>query len=174
MTHSTVMYIITFENKFYRAFCLNLFEKYTQAYDIFFIENENTILHNDDEKIRKFVFTFINMYLHILRHFFSMILRMTQRHAYMSHKLCTHYVCVWCQISVKQTFNRWQIIKAHETIQTSLYGLFLMDRSKWTDNIFVFRCFFSLHIWRMNMNMMIGSRVNHMQGPSGTDLHMFR
>lgn len=64
------MYIITFENKFYRAFYLNLFEKYTQAYDIFFIENENTILHNDDEKIRKFVFTFINMYLHILRHFF--------------------------------------------------------------------------------------------------------
>ena len=36
MTHSTVMYIITFENKFYRAFYLNLFEKYTKAYEFFF------------------------------------------------------------------------------------------------------------------------------------------
>ena len=67
MTHSTVMYIITFENKFYRAFYLNLFEKYThwQAYEFFFIENENTILHNDDEKIHNFVFTFINICIYI-------------------------------------------------------------------------------------------------------------
>lgn len=147
MTHSTVMYIITFENKFYNAFYLNLFEKYTQAYDIFLLKMKTRFYIMMTRKYVKFVFTFIDMYLHILRHFFSMILRMTQRHAYMSHKLRTHYVCVWCQISVKQTFNRWQIIKVHETIQTSLYWLFLMDRSKWTDNVFVFRGFFSLSIF---------------------------
>lgn len=32
------MYIITFENKFYRAFYLNLFKKYTKAYEIFLLK----------------------------------------------------------------------------------------------------------------------------------------
>lgn len=96
----------------------------------FFIENENTILHNDDEKIHvhNFVFTFINMYLHILRHFLSMILRMTQRHAFMSHKLRTHYVCVWCQIVQQVTDYQSTRDYTDFTIRIILDGSVKMNR----------------------------------------------
>ena len=129
MTHSTVMYIITFENKFYRAFYLNLFKKYTKAYEFFFLLKMKTRIYI--MMTRKYIILYSHLSTYVFTYIASLFLDDSENDAASCvYESQASYTLRMCVVPDLRETDVQQVIKVHETIQTSLSGLFLMDRSK--------------------------------------------